>query len=250
MGRAKGGAGAEMVTPPVAHPWAAAIGVALAWRLVIFAAAFGLPPLAVEAFPDLGAVVVNALACAVPLAVIARLGWWREPWLATLRPRRWWPLAPLAVVYPLQLAFGWEPGLGQSLSIVALVLVAATSEELYSRGVIQELLRAVPPLPRTVAVGLLFGLGHVLSGIVFGRELDYLAFQVPHSIVHGFALAAIRLHIVSIWPLVVLHALSNLMVLTAPPGAVPDWWEALKLIAMLATGIVLVRLAYSRADVP
>ena len=180
------------------HPWWAAVAVALGWRLVVFAAALGLPPLAPPAFPDLGALVVNLLACALPLAVIAWFGWWRMPWLATVRPRRWWPLAPLALLYAARLVFGWGLGLGESLGTIALVLVAAASEELYSRGVIQELLRAVRPLWRAVGVGVLFGVGHVLSGVVFGRELGYLAFQVPHAVVQGFALAAVRMHVVSI----------------------------------------------------
>ena len=229
-----------LAAPPVGHPWRWALAVAVGWRLAVFAAAFGLPALAPAAFPDLGAVVVNALACLVPLAVIARLGWWDLPWLA-VRPRRWLPLVPLAVLYAARLVFGWDLGLTQALSTVALVLVAATSEELYSRGVVQELLRAVRPRGRAVAVGLLFGLGHLLSGIVFGRELGYLAFQVPHAVVQGFALAALRMRVESLWPLVLLHALSNLLVLAAPPGAVPDSWEAFQLVVTLATGLVLVR---------
>ena len=223
------------------HPWWSAVAVAVGWRLAVFAAAFGLPPLAPAAFPDLGALCVNLVACLVPLAVVARLGWWRMPWLVTVLPRRWWPLAPLALLYAARLVFGWGLDLGETVGTAAFVVVAAASEELYSRGVVQELLRAVRPLWRAVAVGLLFGLGHVLSGIVFGRELDYLAFQVPHAAVQGFALAAIRMHVVSIWPLVLLHAESNLLVLAAPPGAVPDGWEAFQLLVMLITGAVLVR---------
>lgn len=217
------------------------MAVALGWRLAVFAAAFGLPPLAPAAFPDLGALVVNLLACLVPLGVIAHLGWWRMPWLVTVRPRRWWPLAPLAVLYAARLVFGWDLGLWESLGTVALVLVASTSEELYSRGVVQELLRAVRPLWRAVAVGMMFGVGHVLSGIVFGRDLGYLAFQVPHAVVLGFALAAVRMHVMSMWPLVLLHAVQNLLVLAAPPGAVPDAWEAFALVVTLVTGLVLVR---------
>lgn len=231
----------KMQQAPVSHPWWSAVAVAVGWRLAIFAAALGLPPLAVVAFPDLGTLVVNALAALVPLAVIAWLGWWREPWLATVRPHRWWPLAPLAAFYAARLIFGWDLDLRSSLTTGIFVLVAAASEELYSRGVIQELLRAVRPLWRAVAVGLLFGLGHVLSGVVFGRELDYLAFQVPHAVIQGFVLAALRMHIVSIWPLVLLHAASNLLVLAAPPGAVPNWWEALQLVVMLALGLFLIR---------
>lgn len=223
------------------HPWLWAIAVAVGWRLAIFAAAFGLPPLAPTAFPDLGALLVNLVAAVVPLAVIARLRWWRQPWFLTLRPQRWWPLAPLALLYLSRLVFGWDLDLQQSLSTAVFVLVAAASEELYSRGVIQELLRAVRPLWRAIAVGLLFGLGHILSGVVFGREIDYLAFQVPHAVIQGFVLAALRMQVVSIWPLVLLHAASNLLVLAAPPGAVPNWWEALQLVVMLVTGLLIVR---------
>lgn len=227
---------------PVGHPWLAAVGVAIGWRLVIFAAAFVLPPLAPTGFPELGALVVNLIACLVPLAVIARLGWWRMPWLVTVRPLAWLPLVPLAVLYAGRLMFGWQLTLSQSAGTAVFVLVAAASEELYSRGVIQELLRAVRPLWRAAAVGLLFGLGHILSGVVFGRDLDYLAFQVPHAVVQGFALAGLRMLVVSLWPIVLLHAESNLLVLAERPGAVPAWWEALQLIVMLTTGLLAVRL--------
>lgn len=229
-----------LTTAPVRHPWWAAVAVAIGWRLAVFAAAFGLPPMAVSVFPDLGALVVNLVAALVPLAVISRLGWWRRPWLVRVRPRRWWPLAPLAVLYASRSVFGWDLDLWSSVTTTVFVLVAAASEELYSRGVIQELLRAVRPLWRAVAVGVLFGAGHLLSGVVFGREWAYLAFQIPHAIVQGFALAGLRMQVVSIWPLVVLHAGSNLMVLAAPPGAVPDWWEAGQLVVMVAVGLLMV----------
>lgn len=235
-------------SPPVRHYWATSLAVALGWRVAVVTAAFGLPPLAVEAFPDLGAVVVNLLAAAIPLGVIAWLGWWRMPWLTTLRPRVWWPLLPLAVVYSSRLVFGWELSPAQTAGTVVLVLVAASSEELWSRGVVQELLRAVRPLWRAVAVGLLFGVGHVLSGLAFDRELAYLAFQVPHATIQGFALAAMRMHVVSIWPLVLLHAGGNLVVLAETPGAVPVWWEAGQLLLTVVLGLWLVRL-HERAAV-
>jgi len=38
-----------------------------------------------------------------------------------------------------------------------------------------------------------------------------------------------------------LHAESNLLVLAAPEGAVPDAWEGFQLLVMLVTGLVLVR---------
>jgi hypothetical protein len=72
-------------------------------------------------------------------------------------------------------------------------------------------------------------------------EYRYLAFQVPHAVVQGFALAALRMFVVSLWPLVVLHAESNLLVFAETPGAVRIWWEALQLLVMLTVGLLAVR---------
>lgn len=74
----------------------------------------------------------------------------------------------------------------------------------------------------------------------------YLAFQVPHATVQGFALAAMRMHVIALWPLVLLHAGSNLLVLAETPNAVPWWWEAGQLLLTLALGRWLVRLHESQ----
>lgn len=63
-----------------------------------------------------------------------------------------------------------------------------------------------------------------------------------HATVFGFLLAALRLHTVSIWPLALLHALSN-WINSNSPGELPVWWEVARLLALTGYGTVLVRLS-------
>ncbi|MEU2913424.1 CPBP family intramembrane glutamic endopeptidase [Streptomyces massasporeus] len=223
------------IAPPVRFPFSAAVAVSTGWHLVLFAVAFTLPSIGFA-----GPVLVNLAACVVPLAVVARLRWWRAPWLATLWPRRPWLLAPACLVICLELTRGVEGSAGTLAASALLMLSVGISEELYARGVMQELLRALSPWSLTLWIGLLFGLGHVLSGVVFGRSPDYIAFQVVHATVFGFLLAALRLHTVSIWPLALLHALSN-WINSNSPGELPVWWEVARLLALTGYGAVLVR---------
>ncbi|MCY0940492.1 CPBP family intramembrane glutamic endopeptidase [Streptomyces antarcticus] len=216
-------------------PLLSAVSVSIGWHLVLFVVAFTLPSIGFA-----GPVVVNLAACTVPLAVVARLRWWRAPWLATVLPRRPWLLVPPFLVVGLEATRG-VTGSAEVLAASALLMVSVgISEELYARGVMQEFLRALSPWRTALWIGLLFGLGHVLSGVVFGRSPEYIAFQVLHASVFGFLLAALRLHTVSIWPLALLHAVSN-WINSNSPGELPVWWEALRLLALTGYGVALVR---------
>src|SRR4051794_17386333 len=108
--------------------WAAL--VTLAWHLVVFAAAFGLPPLAPEDFPDLGATVVNLLAALVPIAVIWRCGWRSRSWLRLSRPRRPLLLLPVLAVDLTYATPGIEGSALALLSSAVLMLAVGLSEEL------------------------------------------------------------------------------------------------------------------------
>jgi hypothetical protein len=202
--------------------WAAA--VTLAWHLAVFAAAFGLPPLAPEWFPDLGATVVNLLAALVPIAVIWRCGWESRPWLRLSRPRRPLLLLPVLAVALTYAAPGIEGSSRVLLSSALLMLAVGLSEELLSRGVVQELLEPLSPRARVAWVGVLFGLGHALSAVVFGRPLDDTIVQVVSTTAFGAGFAALRLHTVVLWPLVLLHGLDDWLQVNSP-GAAPWGWQ-------------------------
>lgn len=56
-------------------------------------------------------------------------------------------------------------------------------------------------------MGGLFGLGHVLSAVAFDRPVDDTVARVISATAFGAGFAALRLHTVSVWPLVLLHGL-------------------------------------------
>lgn len=214
----------------------------LGWHVALFAAALILPPLEPSGFEDLGPTLVNLLALAATVAVIFWLGWQRAPWLVMIRPARPLLLVPVVVVSLSYLAAGIEGSASTLLSSALLMVSVGASEELYARGVMQEFLSSWRVGARVALVGMLFGLGHLLSGIFFEREAGEVAFQVAGSSLFGAVMAALRLHVVSIWPLAGLHALDN-WTLVNSPGAAPEWWQVLVTIGSIAYVVLLVRMS-------
>jgi len=172
----------------------------LAWHAALFAAG--------EEFNGWQS---NLIAASVPLAIVVTRGWWREAAVAPLAPQRsWWVLLP---VLALTSVYVVDPLAGSAAAwreTAALVVCVGLSEELYARGVMQYLLE---PLGRARAVawtGVLFGLGHALSGVWFGHPLDDTLVQVIETMAFGACFAALRFEIRTLWPLVCLHALDDL----------------------------------------
>jgi hypothetical protein len=214
--------------------------VTLAWHVVLIAAAFGLPPLSPAWFPDLGATVVNLVALLVPVAVIARRGWWSRPWLAARRPRRPLLLLPVLLVALSYGLAGIDGSTTALISSAVLFLALGLSEELLSRGVVQELLSPLRPGARVLWVGVLFGLGHVLSAIAFGRAVDDTVVQVISASAFGAGFAALRLHVVVLWPFVLLHGLDDWMQINSP-GAAPWLWQLAVAIGFAVAAWALTR---------
>ncbi|RBY77125.1 CPBP family intramembrane metalloprotease [Geodermatophilus sp. TF02-6] len=219
---------------------AEAAALTLAWHVVLVAAAYGLPPLSPSWFPDLGATVVNLAAAVVPVAVVVRRGWGDRPWLRTAWPRRPLLLVPVLAVALSYAAPGIEGGAGVLLSSAVLFLVLGASEELQSRGVVQEVLAPLRPRPRVLCVGVLFGLGHVLSAVAFGRPVDDTVAQVVSTTAFGAGFAALRLHTVALWPLALLHGLDDWCQVNSP-GAAPWWWQLAVAVGYAAAAWELTR---------
>jgi uncharacterized protein len=214
--------------------------ITLAWHVVLFAAAFGLPPMAPPWFPDLGATVVNLIALLVPLVVVARRGWWSKRWLRLAPPCRPLLLLPVLLVAISYGLAGIEGSATVLVSSALLFLALGFSEEMLSRGVVQEYLDPLSPRARVVWVGVLFGVGHVLSAVVFGRPLDDTVAQVISTTAFGMGFAALRLHIGVVWPLALLHGLDDWMQINSP-GAAPWLWQLAVALGFCAAAWTLTR---------
>ena len=226
----------------VRRPLTLAVGATLGWHVALFVVEELLPPLAPDWFPDLGAAVVNLVLAALTLLVIGGLGWWREAALAWRWPdRSWWLLLPLLAEGLVHLGGGLA-GTGVELTSAALtMLTVGLAEESLSRGLVQGLLQPLGPAAGAVWVGVLFGLGHALSGLWFGRPLDEVAYQVVDTACFGFCLAAVRWHVATIWPLVFLHALVDFTSINSP-GSLPDVVDLAIMVLLVAYGWWLLRL--------
>jgi hypothetical protein len=230
------------------RPLSLAVTVTLLWHMVLFAVDGLLPPLAPGWFPDLGAAVVNLVLAGLTVLLICWLRWQRETGLVPRRPdRTWWLLTPLLVEGLVHLTDGLSGSAAVLLSSALTMLTVGLAEESLSRGLVQRLLTPRGPVAAAVWVGVLFGAGHLLSGLWFGRPIDFIAFQVVNTAAYGFCLAAVRWHVGTLWPLVVLHALVDVTSINSP-GALPDVVQGLIVVLLVGYGWWLLRLLGRRPD--
>jgi membrane protease YdiL (CAAX protease family) len=189
----------------------------LAWYAVLFTLADTISSWQPHWFPDLGYTLTNLGAAAVPIGVILWLGWTRSAGLAWRRPdRSWWLVTPL-VLEALSYSFhGVEGSPRVLLSAAVLYTALGISEEALSRGLVLRVLAVLGPVRAAVGAGVLFGLGHTLSGLWFGHAVGDTIFLSINAGAFGFVCAALRWHLRTIWPLVFVHGLGDFLQILGP----------------------------------
>ncbi|AEV87094.1 putative protease [Actinoplanes sp. SE50] len=223
-----------------AHPVLSAVVVTVLWHAALYAAVQVLPRTVPEPSADLVATVANLVAAGVPLAAVALLRWWRQAGLGRPVTRRLRLTVPVLLVNLTYAAPGLTGGAARYAATASLCLAVGVSEEMLSRGVVQRMLWPLGRTRATVGVAVLFGLGHALSAVWFSRPWDDSVVQVVTTTAFGFAYAALRWHLGSIWPLVVLHAMDDFFQLRSP-GAAPLWWQAAVVLVFVGYGGWLLR---------
>lgn len=231
-------------------PVGVAAGLTLAWHIMLFALAELVGGLSTSWFPDLGSALVNAGTAAGILVLAAWMGWWRGAALGWRGPdRAWWWCLPILAVTVSYAAPGITGSVTVLVSTAVTMLAVGIAEESLSRGVNQYVLGRLGVLRAAVWVGVLFGLGHALSALWFGRPWDDTVAQVVSTTAYGFGLAALRWHLGTIWPLVLLHASDNFVQLRSP-GAAALWWQAVVALFFVAYGWWLIRRLPERPGEP
>ncbi len=223
------------------RPILTAVLLTLLWHAVLFALAETIASLQPRWFPDLGYTLINLGAAAVPIGLILWLGWTRSAGLIWRRPdRSWWLVAPLvleAVSYSLDGLVGTA---GELLSAAVLYTVLGISEEALSRGLVQRVLAVFGPVRTAVGVALLFGAGHTLSGLWFEHPVGDTIYITINAAAFGFACAALRWHLRTIWPLVGVHALGDLLQILSP-GNLPFEVRVAYVLSFVGYGWWLLR---------
>jgi hypothetical protein len=127
----------------------------------------------------LGATVVNAVCFAAVWVVLWRRGWLRVSGVAVPGPlRRWWLTLPTLAVACSYAVAGLEGRTTVLVSSLVSLLWVSINEELYSRGLVQQVLTPVGPTRAAIGVGLLFGAGHFQNYLFFGAPLDDTLWQM------------------------------------------------------------------------
>jgi len=180
----------------------------LLWHATLVALATVIPAATSEAGDDLRAAGINLLTALVPMAVLARLSAWRSAGLTSRLRRPWW-LLPLAAVAVVPAVTGVAGTATLVVTTVVLQLCLGLNEETMSRGVVQTLTAHLGSWRCAGWVGLLFGIGHAFNAVFFGISWFEAGGQVLTATVGGFAFAAVRFHVLSLWPFVLLHATEN-----------------------------------------
>lgn len=170
--------------------------------------------------PDFVALFPGTL---VVLLFIAVLRWWRE--VGYNAPAEWRELGllilPALILVVIPLLDGIKPVDGAQVGYLAIgYLLTGVREESLYRGV---LLRIVGPIGQRKAVlftAVIFGLAHLSN--LFVRSNPALVFaQVIGAFCFGVAFGALRLRTNTLWPLIVLHMLHDLLLQLSAFPALP-----------------------------
>jgi uncharacterized protein len=202
-----------MPTPPYSerHPYWFSILIALLVPVVslVFGALVAVARLPQgNHFAALGSSLILAGLAAF---IITRKGWWLK--IGFRRLARFadllWFVLPL-VLLVVNLAQGIDPAALDNLSyFLVLALLTGFVEEAIYRGIILQALAPRGVWRAALVTALLFGVSHSLN-VLSGSDPTYVGLQIGYAFAIGFAFAALVLRTRLIWPLILVHFLTDL----------------------------------------
>jgi membrane protease YdiL (CAAX protease family) len=154
-------------------------------------------------------------------AVVAALALgWRRTGIWNRPSPGWMPVcaAPIAAGLPFLLfGFNLDPRTVVPLLVVGVPLVAL-NEELFFRGVLLDLLGPLGWRRAVLWSSVAFGASHIVN-LVAGAFPPFVLMQVAATTAGGVALAAIRIRTGSLWPVIAVHAVIDLVAVSTLTGS-------------------------------
>lgn len=224
-----------------AYPVRAVVAIFALDMLLAFGLQWGFRTLAPEWPGQTVAFAALVILTALTLALVAWLKLWREAGYTA--PSAWCALpllifpALVTIVPPLVQGVNQEAMANIAMLSLAYVLVGLHEETLY-RGVMIHLLRHFSPMRITLLTAVLFGVSHMTNLIVRSNPALVLA-QGVGAFCFGVAYAALRLRTNTIWFLIALHAIHDLLLQLTNLPRIP--LDVAQVTILLFYGLYLVR---------
>jgi uncharacterized protein len=159
--------------------------------------------------------------------VLTRLHWWRR---VGFTPIREWRaphlLVPLLLILALPIVGLSARGVMATTALVlslqvGFLLIDIFMEEVTYRGVILEALAGFSSSSRVTLAAVLFGLSHLDNLFLPGADELGVAYQIFEAALVGILFGAVRLRMNAIWPVMIVHATYDLMLVLAFGHAFP-----------------------------
>ena len=159
--------------------------------------------------------------------VLTRLHWWRR---VGFTPIREWRaphlLVPLLLILALPIVGLSARGVMATTALVlslqvGFLLIDIFMEEVTYRGVILEALAGFSSSSRVTLAAFLFGLSHLDNLFLPGADELGVAYQIFEAALVGTLFGAVRLRMNTIWPVLIVHAIYDLMLVLAFGHAFP-----------------------------
>jgi len=159
--------------------------------------------------------------------VLTRLRWWRRVGFTSIRDWRAPHLAiPLLLILVLPIVGLSARGVLVTTALVlslqvGFLLIDIFMEEVTYRGVILEALAGFSAGSRVMLSATLFGLSHLDNLFLPGADELGVAYQIFEAALVGVLFGAVRLRMNTIWPVMIVHATYDLMLVLAFGHAFP-----------------------------
>jgi len=195
------------------HPYRFSALVALMVLVVYlalgaFAAVAHLSPVLSGQVVHLGSsIILTGLA----VGILSRKGWWLQ--IGFRRPGRagdlLWFMMPLVLVL-VNLVQGFSAAsMANLVYFFILALLTGFVEEAIYRGIILQALAPRGVWRAALVTAAIFGVSHSLN-LLSGSDPGYVSLQIGYAFAIGFAFAALVLRTRLIWPLMIVHFLTDL----------------------------------------
>ena len=219
------------------HPIISAILIFVSYLFV--STLFGLA--AKASFPQFQPEFLALIGLSLCVALtISTLGWWKEAGFNA--PAQWREIGLVIIPFLVVIGLPFLKGINtENLNSLTYLFIgyALTGfmEEGLMRGIVLRVLKPTGVTRSVVISSLLFGLLHI-GNLLYRNPFIVLA-QMLGAFVHGIGLAAIRLRTNTIWFVVILHGLHDLLLKYTNFPAIP--LDVVQVTLLMIYGIYILR---------